>query len=145
MLLQLLAIALLFAEPAATPGAAPAPAPAAAPAPAPVAPTDDAAIFARIDTLMAAWKGKNGDRLRGRLGLSTATRTASDGVVMFWQHRSEATACGVDSAGNMSCGMIGGAECRLGVSFELDGRVKGWKASGAGEACEKFADTIGAP
>ena len=93
MILQAILIAMLLTQPAAAPAPAPAetPPPAAAPEPRPM--TTDEAI-ARIDALMAAWKGKSGERLRGRLGLSESTRDASDGQVTFWIRRSEATACG---------------------------------------------------
>ncbi|HRD45401.1 MAG TPA: hypothetical protein PLF78_02835, partial [Caulobacter sp.] len=82
-----LVIALLLAEPA----AAPAPAPVATPAPQPTAEE----VIARIDALMTPWKGKSGERLRGLLGLSEASRVASDGEAVFWSRRAEATACGV--------------------------------------------------
>ncbi len=152
MILQALLIAMLFAEPAAAP-VAPPPAPAAAtstpavpaPAPAEPAPMTTEQAIARIDALMAAWKGKSGERLRGRLGLSESTRIASDGQVGFWMRRSEATACGVSEGGVIRCGVIGGAACRLAVAFDKTGKVTNWKASGVGEACELFFDDIGAP
>lgn len=152
MILQALLIAMLFAEPVAAPVAAPTPAPAAAPstpavpapAPAPAPLTTEQAI-ARIDVLMTAWKGKSGERLRGRLGLSESTRIASDGQVGFWMRRSEATACGVSDGGVIRCGVIGGAACRLAVAFDKTGKVTNWKASGVGEACELFFEDIGSP
>lgn len=153
MILQALLIAMLFAEPAATPVAAPPPAPAAAtstpavpaPVPAEPAPMTTEQAIARIDALMTPWKGKSGERLRGRLGLSESTRIASDGQVGFWMRRSEATACGVSEGGVIRCGVIGGAACRLAVAFDKTGKVTNWKASGVGEACELFFDDIGAP
>lgn len=153
MILQALLIAMLFAEPAATPVAAPPPAPAAAtstpavpaPVPAEPAPMTTEQAIARIDALMTPWKGKSGERLRGRLGLSESTRIASDGQVGFWMRRSEATACGVSDGGVIRCGVIGGAACRLAVAFDKTGKVTNWKASGVGEACELFFDDIGAP
>ena len=149
MILQALLMAMLFAEPAATPAsvptsAAPAVAPATAPA-TPPPPMTDAQAIARVDALMTPWKGKSGERLRGLLGLSEATRMASDGQVSFWVRRSEATACGVSAGGVIRCGVIGGAVCRLAVAFDKTGNVINWKASGAGEACELFFDDIGAP
>lgn len=153
MILQALLIAMLFAEPAAAPVAAPTPPPAAAPstattpvpAPAEPAPMTTEQAIARIDVLMTAWKGKSGERLRGRLGLSESTREATDGQVTFWLRRSEATACGVAPGGVIRCGVIGGAVCRLAVAFDKTGKVTNWKASGTGEACELFLDEIGAP
>lgn len=157
MILQALLIAMLFAEPAAAPVAAPTPPPAAAPSPAPSpattpvpavaepAPMTTEQAIARIDVLMTAWKGKSGERLRGRLGLSESTRDATDGQVTFWLRRSEATACGVAPGGVIRCGVIGGAVCRLAVAFDKSGKVTNWKASGTGEACELFFDDIGAP
>lgn len=154
MIVQALLIAMLFAEPAAAPVAAPTPPPAAAvsstattpvPAPAEPAPMTTEQAIARIDALMTAWKGKSGERLRGRLGLSESTRDATDGQVTFWLRRSEATACGVAPGGVIRCGVIGGAVCRLAVAFDKSGKVTNWKASGMGEACELFFDDIGAP
>jgi hypothetical protein len=149
MILQALLMAMLFAEPAATPASVPTPAaPAVAPATAPATPPPpmtDAQAIARVDALMTPWKGKSGERLRGLLGLSEATRMASDGQVSFWVRRSEATACGVSAGGVIRCGVIGGAVCRLAVAFDKTGNVINWKASGAGEACELFFDDIGAP
>ena len=144
MILQAILIAMLLTQPAAAPAPAPAetPPPAAAPEPRPM--TTDEAI-ARIDALMGAWKGKSGERLRGRLGLSESTRDASDGQVTFWIRRSEATACGVSEGGVIRCGVIGGAACRLAIAFDKQGKVINWKASGVGEACELFFDDIGAP
>lgn len=157
MIVQALLITMLFAEPAAASVAAPVAAPptppaavsstATAPVPAPAEPapmTTEQAI-ARIDVLMAAWKGESGERLRGRLGLSESTRDATDGQVTFWLRRSEATACGVAPGGVIRCGVIGGAVCRLAVAFDKSGKVTSWKASGMGEACELFFDEIGAP
>lgn len=153
MVLQALVIALLFAEPAAAAGkpvptpppaaAAPAPA-AAAPADAPPAPPTMEEVTARVDALLTPWKGRSGERLRGILGLSEATRTASDGEVVFWSRRAEATACAV-TGGVIQCGTIGGAMCRLGVAFEKDGKVRSWKLSGDALACTIFLDEIVAP
>jgi hypothetical protein len=144
MILQAILIAMLLTQPAAAPAPAPAetPPPAAAPEPRPM--TTDEAI-ARIDALMGAWKGKSGERLRGRLGLSESTRDASDGQVTFWIRRSEATACGVSEGGVIRCGVIGGSVCRLAVAFDKAGKVTNWKATGVGDACEPFIDEIGAP
>lgn len=145
MIIQALVIALLFAEPAAAPLAKPAPATAPAPAPQEPPPLTAEQVIARIDELMAPWKGKSGERLRGQLGLSEAARTASDGEVVFWARRAEATACGIGAGGAIQCGTIGGMQCRLGIAFEKDGKVKSWKASGEAEACELFLEDIGAP
>lgn len=148
MVLQALVIALLIAaEPAAAaaPPAAAAAAPAPAAAPSPDAPPPTLAeVSAKIDALMAGWKGKSGERLRGVLGLSEASRTASDGEVVFWSRRLEATACGVNG-GVIQCGVVGGTTCRLGVAFEKDGKVKSWKTSGDPVACMLFLDEIVAP
>lgn len=145
MLVQLLVIALMFAEPAvAAPVASPAPAAAAAPpAAAPQPPTIEQ-VLAEIDARMAPWKDRSGERLRGMLGLSEGTRTASDGEVVFWLRKTEATACGID-AGQIRCGAIGGGQCRLGVAFAKDGKVRNWKATGDAGACAAFLSEIGAP
>ncbi len=154
MILQALLVAMLLAQPAAWPAAAPAPPPAApataapaspAEAPAEPAPMTTEQAIARIDALMTPWKGKSGERLRGRLGLSESTKIASDGQVGFWMRRSEATACGIGEGGVIRCGVIGGAACRLAVAFDKTGKVTNWKASGVGEACELFFEDIGAP
>ncbi len=148
MLLQALLVAMLMTQPAAAPTvAAPPPveAPAKAAPAAPPQPLTTEQAIARIDTLMAAWKGKSGERLRGRLGLSESTRDATDGQVTFWLRRSEATACGVAPGGVIRCGVIGGAVCRLAVAFDKTGKVTNWKASGMGDACEAFIEDIGAP
>ena len=110
-----------------------------------MAPFNPRFLAALIDALMAAWKGKSGERLRGRLGLSESTRDASDGQVTFWIRRSEATACGVSEGGVIRCGVIGGSVCRLAVAFDKAGKVTNWKATGVGDACEPFIDEIGAP
>lgn len=145
MIVQGLLIAMLLAQPAAAPSAEAAPetpAPAAPAQPAPM--TTDEAI-ARIDALLTPWKGKSGERLRGRLGLSEATRDASDGQAVFWIRRSEATACGVGAGGVIRCGVVGGAICRLAIAFDKTGKVVNWKATGTGDACELFHDEIGSP
>lgn len=146
MIVQALLIAMLLAQSAAGPApvAAPATTPAAE-APAPPAPMTTDQAIARIDALMTPWKGKSGERLRGRLGLSESTRDASDGQVTFWLRRSEATACGVSEGGQIRCGVIGGAICRLAVAFDKTGKVTNWKATGAGDACELFHEEIGSP
>lgn len=133
MILQILLAALLLAEPAATPAAPEAPPP----------PTSEQ-VIARIDALLTPWTGKSGERLRGRLGLSEGTRPANDGEVVFWVRRAEALGCGF-AGGEMRCGTLGGAQCRLGVAFGKDGKVKSWKAVGAAEACSKFLSEIGEP
>ncbi len=159
MIVQALLIAMLLAQPAAAPEPTAAATPAAAPAapaapasgtPAPAAPVERAPLtteeaIARIDALMTPWKGKSGERLRGRLGLSESTRDASDGQVTFWIRRSEATACGVSEGGQIRCGVIGGAICRLAIAFDKTGKVTNWKATGTGDACELFHEEIGSP
>ncbi|MDP2259177.1 MAG: hypothetical protein Q8J89_05625 [Caulobacter sp.] len=148
MILQALLIAMLLLQPAAaTPPPAEAPAtetPATA-VPAQPAPMTTEQAIAGIDALMAPWKGKSGERLRGRLGLTETTRIASDGQVGFWLRRSEATACGISDSGVIRCGVIGGSVCRLAIAFDKTGKVTNWKATGTGDACEPFLDEIGSP
>lgn len=143
MLLPILAALLMFVEAPAAATAPPAPA-AVASAPAePAAPVDP--VFDEIDKLLQPWKGKSGDGLRGRLGLSHRSQQASDGDVVFWLTRTESMACGVGPAGDMRCGSSASAECGLGIAFDKTGKVKNWKAQGAPDACRKFADALAKP
>ena len=92
MLSPLIAVLILmFAEtPVAAAPAAATPAATATPA-APVNP-----VTAEINALLEPYRGKSGDRLRGKLGLSSGTRKASDGEVVFWM---------INVQQEMSCGM----------------------------------------
>lgn len=154
MILQALVALMLLAQaaPASPPVSAPAPAPApspaaaapaATPAPGVEIPLSDPAAFdlvvGEIDRLMEPWKGKSGDGLRGRLGLSTNVRPASDGEVVFWTERSQSMGCGNDRNGVLRCGSIDGGVCMLGVAFGKDGKVKSWRATGSTAACVSFA------
>lgn len=139
MLLPILAALLMLVE-------APATTPVPAPTAAPVAETPPAdPVFAEIDALLEPWKGKSGDGLRGRLGLSHSNRPASDGSVTFWKITSESMACGVAPSGDMRCGVNASAECALGVAFDKAGKVKNWRAQGAPEACRKFVAVLAKP
>lgn len=134
----LAALALMLAEaPAATPTPAPAvPAAAAAPAVDPVT--------AEIDALMAPYKGKSGDRLRGLLGFSAGTRAASDGEVVFWMINVEQeTACGMDPA-TMAMRCIRGDpfQCRLAIAFDKQSVVKAWAVTGRPEICRGFVGKL---
>lgn|GEM_PF-5472269 len=142
MLLPILAALLMFVEAPAT-TATPTPAPeATAPAAAPP-PADP--VFAEVDALMTPWKGKAGDGLRGRLGLSHSNKLASDGSVVFWLTKSESMACGVTQTGEMRCGTNAMAECALGIAFDKEGKVKTWKLQGAPDACRKFVPILAKP
>lgn len=132
----LAALALMLAE---APAAAPAPV-AAAPAPAaPTAPTVDP-VTAEINDLLAPYKGKSGDRLRGLLGFSAGTRTASDGEVVFWMITVEQeTTCGVDPATMaMRCLRGDPFQCRLAIAFDKQNIVKAWAVTGDPEICRGF-------
>lgn len=126
----LAALALMLAEvPAATlPPAAPA-------APAAVDP-----VTAEINDLLAPYKGKSGDRLRGLLGFSAGTRTASDGEVVFWMITVEQeTTCGVDPATMaMRCLRGDPFQCRLAIAFDKQNVVKAWAVTGDPEICRGF-------
>lgn len=139
MLLPILAALLMLVEAPAS----------ATPPPAPVAPvvaTPPAdPVIAEIDALLTPWKDKAGDPLRGRLGLSHSSKTASDGTVTFWKTTSESMACGVAPSGEMRCGVSASAECALGIAFDKTGKVKNWKAQGAPEACRKFVAVLAKP
>jgi len=146
MIVQALIALMLLAQavPPPAPAAAPPPAAAAATPPSNVEiPLSDPAAFdlvvGEINRLMEPWKGKSGDGLRGRLGLSTTTRLASDGEVVFWTERVESLGCGKDGSGVLRCGSVDGGVCTLGVAFAKDGKVKGWKATGSAAACVAFA------
>ncbi|MDO8295074.1 MAG: hypothetical protein Q7T19_01405 [Caulobacter sp.] len=138
----LAALAMMLAEaPAATPTPAPAPAPAVPAAPA--APTVDP-VTAEIDALMAPYKGKSGDRLRGLLGFSAGTRAASDGEVVFWMINVEQeTACGMDPA-TMAMRCIRGDpfQCRLAIAFDKQSIVKAWAVTGRPEICRGFVGKL---
>lgn len=142
MILQALAALILLAQaaPAPTPDVAP-----PAPAPVAVAPQVTDPVILEIDRLMGAWKGKSGENLRGRLGLTTSTRPATDGEVVFWTSRAASMGCVADPAMGLRCGSAGEAVCQLGVAFSKDGKVINWRASGSSEACRKFAAAIGEP
>lgn len=116
------------------------------PAPPPEAEAPDP-VFAQIDTLMGAWKGKPGAGLRGRLGLSYGSRQASDGQVIFWRTTiSQGTVCRNDPVGGaLRCDRGAEAPCQLAVAFDTEMNVKTWRASGAPAACRQFIDKIGTP
>ena len=134
MILATLAALLLFAEVAPAPAAAP-------PTPTPPAVTDP--VIASLDALMETWRGKPGNPLRGKLGLSHTSKMASDGEAFFWLRRAEQVGCGIDAAGQMRCGSAGGeATCILAIGFDKDGKVKNWKVSGAPTACQMFVDEL---
>jgi hypothetical protein len=131
----LAALVLFLADaPAAAPVVAPAPA-AAAPAAAAVDP-----VTAEINALLAPYKGKNGDPLRGKLGFSAGTRTASDGEVVFWVISVEQeTACRMDLAtGAMRCDRGEPHQCRLAIAFGADKLVKAWAVTGPPQVCRGF-------
>lgn len=144
MLLTILAALMILAE---APAATAAPVAPVAPPPAdPViaAPVDP--VIAQIDALMTEkWKGKRGDGLRGRLGLTHQTKPAKDGEVVFWLTKSESMGCGIDASGAMRCGTAASAECALGVAFEKDGKVRSWKAQGSPDACRNFVAILAKP
>lgn len=116
------------------------------PAPPPAAETPDP-VFAQINALMTAWKGKPGAGLRGRLGLSFGSRPASDGQVIFWRTTvSQGTVCRNDPVGGaLRCDRGIEAPCQLAVAFDLEMKVRTWRATGAPAACRQFVDKIGAP
>lgn len=133
--LSALAIALLLAQAAAAP-----PPPAGPPAPA-VDPMLDNPAITEINRLLEPWKGKRGDSLRGKLGLSYSTKTASDGEAVFRIQQIESLGCGV-IGGAMRCGPTGGAECVLAIGFDKQGAVKTWKVKGSAEPCGRFVPLI---
>lgn len=148
MLSPLIAILMLmFAETpvAAAPSPPPqatAPAAATPPAAAPVNP-----VTAEINALIEPYRGKSGDRLRGKLGLSAGTRKASDGEVVFWMiNVQQEMSCGVDPAsGAMRCLRAEPLQCRIAMAFDTAGIVKAWAVTGAPEVCRGFIDLLKAP
>ncbi|ATQ41217.1 hypothetical protein CSW64_01725 [Caulobacter mirabilis] len=92
---------------------------------------------------METWRGKSGDPLRGKLGLSQSTKTAADGEAVFWLRRAEAVGCGIDASGQMRCLTAGAdATCVLAIGFDKQGKVKTWRISGAPPACQMFVDEL---
>jgi hypothetical protein len=143
MLSPLIAVLILmFAEPpvAAAPAAA-TPAATATPA-APVNP-----VTAEINALLEPYRGKSGDRLRGKLGLSSGTRKASDGEVVFWMiNVQQEMSCGMDLAsGAMRCLRPEPMQCRIAIAFDATGIVKAWAVTGAPDICRGFVDLLKAP
>ena len=140
----LLSLALLLADgPAAVPAPAPAPPPATAAPVAPARPAIDP-VIAEIDALMTPYKGKSGDRLRGKLGFTTGTRPASDGEVVFWELKVEQEmSCGMDPRTMiMRCLRGDPHQCRLGIAFDKQGLVSAWAATGVPEVCKGFVEKL---
>jgi hypothetical protein len=142
MLTPLLAVlVLILAE-------APAPAALAAPVAAPpaVAPKPDP-VKAEINSILEPYRGKSGDRLRGKLGFSIGKRPASDGEVVFWMVNIEQdTVCGVDpSNGAMRCIRPDPFQCRLAIAFDPAGIVKAWAVTGEPDVCRGFITLLKAP
>lgn len=153
MILPILVAAMMLVE-APAPAAPVAPAPAApAPVAAPLSPigvppatpqvvpveTPSLDPITAIDRLMETYKGKSGDPLRGKLGLSYTIRAAKDGEVVYWRTRADSMGCGIGADGVMRCGSVADWECQLAVAFDKAGKVTFWKATGAPEACVNFA------
>lgn len=142
---MLAALVLILAE---TPAAAPAPAPAAAPVVAlpAVAPKPDP-VKAEINSLLEPYRGKAGDRLRGKLGFSIGKRLATDGEVVFWMVNIEQDmACGVDpSNGEMRCIRPDPFQCRLAIAFDPAGLVKAWAVTGEPDICRGVIKLLKAP
>lgn len=139
----LLSLALLLADaPAAVP-ATPPPATAPATATAPAKPAVDP-VIAEINALMAPYKGKSGDRLRGKLGFSAGSRPATDGEVVFWELKVEQDmTCGMDPKTMvMRCLRGDPLQCRLGIAFDKQGLVAAWVASGVPEVCKGFVEKL---
>ncbi len=143
MLSPLIAVLILmFAEtPVAAAPAAATPAATATPA-APVNP-----VTAEINALLEPYRGKSGDRLRGKLGLSSGTRKASDGEVVFWMiNVQQEMSCGMDLAsGAMRCLRPEPMQCRMAIAFDATGLVKAWAVTGAPDICRGFVDLLKAP
>lgn len=128
----LLALSILAAAPAA---------PAAAPPATPAAPDPAIAeVSAKVDTMMAEFKGKPLAELVRRLGPVESSRAASDGQVVYWRARTEGgTKCGMNPAtGAFGCAPVWGKECLLAVAIDVPGNVVAWKLTGEVEACRVF-------
>lgn len=136
---MLAALALVLAEAPAAAAAPTAPAPAAAPRPDPVK--------AEINSILEPYRGKSGDRLRGKLGFSVGKRLATDGEVVFWMVKIEQeTVCGVDpSNGAMRCIRPDPFQCRLAIAFDPAGLVKAWAVTGEPDICRGFITLLKAP
>lgn len=145
----LAALALILAEaPAAAAAPTPTPipaAPAAAPATTPaVAPKPDP-VRTEINSILETYKGKSGDRLRGKLGFSIGKRPASDGEVVFWMVNIEQeTVCGA-FGGEMRCIRPDPFQCRLAIAFDRQGLVKAWALTGESDVCRGFITLLKAP
>lgn len=145
LIASLISLVLMASDaPAAVPPTAPAAPPVAA---APAKPPEVDPVIAEINALMAPYKGKTGDRLRGRLGFSAGTRPAMDGEVVFWEIKVEQEmSCGMDPATlAMRCLRGDPFVCRLGIAFDKTGLVTAWAASGAPAVCRQFIDKLKAP
>ncbi|MCF8505447.1 MAG: hypothetical protein K9G59_11075 [Caulobacter sp.] len=145
VLMLLFAEAPVAAAPPAPAPAATAPAVAATPAAPAVAPVNP--VTAEINALIEPYRGKSGNRLRGKLGFSAGTRKASDGEVVFWMiNVQQEMNCGVDPAsGAMRCLRADPLQCRLAMAFDTAGIVKAWAVTGAPEVCRGFVDLLKAP
>ncbi|MFZ5669445.1 MAG: hypothetical protein ACOY4K_08110 [Pseudomonadota bacterium] len=110
----------------------------------PPAPTPADPVKAAVDELLEPYRGKNGDPLRGRLGLSIGSRQASDGEVVFWVISvTTEMACGLDPAtGSIRCARPPAMECRLAVAFDKQNLVKAWALNGAPAACQGFVTLL---
>jgi hypothetical protein len=136
MILALVALAAAALPPPPAPAQSPTPAAQAAPVAAPD--PAFAAINAKLDAMMADFKGKPLAGLARRLGPSESTRTASNGQVSYWRARTDGgTACGMNPAtGAFSCNRAWGKECMLAVATDLNSNVSAWKLTGEVAACE---------
>lgn len=101
-------------------------------------------VIAEINALMTPYKGKSGDRLRGKLGFSSGTRPASDGEVVFWELKVEQEmTCGMDPKTlSMRCLRGDPFQCRLAIAFDRQGLVTAWAASGVPEVCKGFVEKL---
>ena len=145
LIASLLSLLLMTADGPATAAVAPVPAPppvVAAPA-IPVKPAVDP-VITEVYALLAPYKGKSGDRLRGKLGFSAGTRPASDGEVVFWELKVEQEmTCGMDPRTlAMRCLRGEAYMCRLGIAFDRQGLVTAWFASGSPLACRGFVELL---
>lgn len=146
LIASLVSLLLLTADGPATATVPPAAATATTSAPAPAAAAKPAVdpVIAEINALIAPYKGKSGDRLRGKLGFSSGTRPASDGEVVFWELKVEQEmTCGMDPKTlSMRCLRGDPFQCRLGIAFDKQGFVSAWVASGVPEVCKGFVEKL---
>ncbi len=146
ILLTLSILAAAAAPPPPLPAPLPAPAPPTAAPPAAQSPAV-VEMIAKVDAMMADFKGKPLLKLVQRLGPVESSRAAADGQVVYWRARTDGgTKCGMNAAtGAFSCSPVWGKECQLAVAVDVPGNVTAWKLTGEVAACALFLNPAPPP